>query len=187
MLHVESPSRREICMAQSPGKLQLQFCLTRCRITELWGMKLTFFFVAVYHCKVSLLLFKNESKKWNRRKMKANVTWVPSVSLFRKKACLEVGPSMVHLFSSLGYLRKRRRQNLDSIKSKLKGANQKRKQINKKGYLFTRQNQLLSWVPCGNSSWMASAKASVICALWCSWAHRLGPHLLEWLFRCFPF
>lgn len=121
ILHVESPCRREICMAQSPGKLQLQFCLTRCRITQLWGMKLAFF-VVVYHCTGRIFLFKNESKKWNRRTMKANVTWIRSASLFRKKACLEIGPSRDHLFSLLGYLRKWRKQNLDRIKSKLTGA-----------------------------------------------------------------
>lgn len=47
--------------------------------------------------------------------------------------------------------------------------------MNKKDYQFTRQNQLICSVPCGNSSWMVSAKHFVICASWCSWACRVWP------------
>lgn len=128
-------------------------------------------------------LFKNESKKWNRRKRKANVTWIRSASLFRKKGLPRnrAIQGLPVFFISIS----ENEGDKTWIKSKLAGAKQKRKQMNTKGSQFTRQNQLLSSVPCGDSSWMVLANP-----LWSVHHGAVGTtdcDLLEWLFRCFPF
>lgn len=93
--------------------------------------------------------------------------------LVQKNACLEIGPSMDHLFSLLGLLRKWRRQNLDRIKSRLTEAKQKRKIIIKL-LLIKKVINLQGKTNCFEVSLVETAHGwfqQKPLWSWCSWPH----------------